>query len=54
MGPSKRDQCTLLIAVIMFATQDCEASESAMVALWSGGVNVGARGHVAGHLSLLV
>ena len=54
MGPSKRDQCTLLIAVIMFATQDCEASESAMVALWSGGVNVGARGHVTGHLSLLV
>ena len=23
-------------------------------ALWSGGVNVGARGHDAGHLSLLV
>ena len=37
-----------------FATQDCEASESAMTALWSGGVNVGARGHDAGHLSLLV
>ena len=37
-----------------FATQDCEASESAMMALWSGGVNVGARGHDAGHLSLLV
>ena len=36
-----------------FATQDCEASESAMTALWSGGVNVGARGHDAGHLSLL-
>ena len=35
-------------------TQDREASESAMVALWSGGVNVGARGHDAGHLSLLV
>ena len=37
-----------------FATQDCEASESAMATLWSGGVNVGARGHDAGHLSLLV
>ena len=37
-----------------FATQDCEASESAMTALWSGGVNVGARGHDAGHLSRLV
>ena len=37
-----------------FATQDREASESAMEALWSGGVNVGARGHDAGYLSLLV
>ena len=27
--------------------QDREASESAMAALWSGGVNVGARGHDA-------
>ena len=36
------------------ATQDREASERAMAALWSGGVNVGARGHDAGHLSLLV
>ena len=35
-------------------TQDREASESAMAALWSGGVNVGARGHDAGYLSLLV
>ena len=35
-------------------TQDCEASESAMAALWSGGVNVGTRGHDAGHLFLLV
>ena len=35
-------------------TQDCEASESAMAASWSGRVNVGARGHDAGHLSLLV
>ena len=26
----------------------------AMAAPWSGGVNVGARGHDAGHLSLLV
>ena len=34
--------------------KDCEASKSAMVAPWSGGVNVGARGHDAGHLSLLV
>ena len=33
-------------------TQDREASEGAMTAPWSGGVNVGARG--AGHLSLLV
>ena len=31
-----------------------KASESAMAALWSGGVNVGARGHDAGHLSFLV
>ena len=37
-----------------FATQDCEASKSAMTALWSGEVNVGARGHDEGHLSLLV
>ena len=28
-------------------TQDREASESAMAALWSGGVNMGARGHDA-------
>ena len=35
-------------------TQDREASKGAMVALWSGGVNVGARGHDAGYLSLLV
>ena len=34
--------------------QDREASESAMTVLWSGGVNVGARGHDAGHISLLV
>ena len=33
--------------------QDREASEG-MAAPWSGGVNVGARGHNAGHLSLLV
>ena len=31
-----------------------EASEGAMVALWSGGVNIGPRGHDAGHLSFLV
>ena len=35
-------------------TQDSEASEGAMAAPRSGGVNVGARGHDAGHLSLLV
>ena len=35
-------------------TQDHEASEGAMAAPWSGGVNVGARRHDAGHLSLLV
>ena len=35
-------------------TQDHEASEGAMAAPLSGGVNVGARGHDAGHLSLLV
>ena len=34
--------------------QDREASESAITALWSGGVNVGVRGHDAGHQSLLV
>ena len=34
--------------------QDHKASESAMAALWSGGVYVGARGPDAGHLSLLV
>ena len=35
-------------------TQDREASESAIAALWSGGANVGARGYDAGHLSLRV
>ena len=35
-------------------TQDREASEGVMATLWSGGGNVGARGHDAGHLSLLV
>ena len=34
--------------------QDRETSESAMAAQWSGGVNVGARGHDAGHLPFLV
>ena len=29
-------------------------SEGAMEALWSGGAHVGARGHDAGHLFLLV
>ena len=32
-----------------FAMQDREASEGAMAALGSGGVNVGARGHDVGH-----
>ena len=35
-------------------TQDREASEGAMEAPWSRGVNMGARGHDAGHLSLLI
>ena len=35
-------------------TQDREASEGAMEAPSSGGVNVGVRGHDAGHLSFLV
>ena len=34
--------------------QDREVSESAMAALWSGGVNVGTQGHNAGHLSFLI
>ena len=34
--------------------QDREASEGAMVAPWSEGVNVREREHDAGHLSLLV
>ena len=34
--------------------QDREASEGAMAGPWSGEVNVGARGHDVGHLSLLV
>ena len=37
-----------------FMTEDREASEGAMAEPWSGGVRVGARGHDAGHLSLLV
>ena len=36
MGPLRRDQCALLIAVIRFCDARPEASESAMVALWSG------------------
>ena len=35
-------------------TQDREDSEGAMVALWSGGIHVGARGHDVSHISLLV
>ena len=34
--------------------QDCEASGGALATLWSGGVNVGAQRHNAGHLSLFV
>ena len=34
--------------------QDREASEGAMMALWSEGVHVGAQGHDAGHISFLV
>ena len=34
--------------------QNREASEGTMETLWSGVVHVGARGHDAGHLSLLV
>ena len=34
--------------------QDREASESIMATPWSGGGNVGARGHDADHLSLFV
>ena len=37
-----------------FVTQDREASEGVMAAPWSGGVNVGARGHDVDHLSLLI
>ena len=37
-----------------FATLDRKDTEGAMAASWSGGVNVGARGHDASHLSLLV
>ena len=40
--------------MIRFATQDREASEGTMEALWRGGDNVGARGHDTGHLSLLI
>ena len=35
-------------------TQDHEASEGAMAAPWSGGVNVGARGHDVSRIFLLV
>ena len=35
-------------------TQDYEASEGAMTASWSRGVNVRVRGHDVGHLALLV
>ena len=35
-------------------TQDREFIEGTMEALWSGKVHMGARGHDASHLSLLV
>ena len=35
-------------------TQDREANESAMATPWTGGGNVGVRGHDASHLSLFV
>ena len=53
MGPSRRDQCALWMSGSGFAMQNREASEGAMVAPWSGGVNVGARRNDAGHLSFL-
>ena len=53
-GTFEEGPMCILIAVSGFATQDREASESAMEALGSGRVNVGARGHNAGHQSLLV
>ena len=34
--------------------QDREASEIVMATPWSGGGNVGARGHDEGHLSFFV
>ena len=54
MGPSRRDQCAFWIAGIRFCDTRREVSEGVMAAPWSGGVNVGARGHDAGHLSLFV
>ena len=51
MGPLKRDQYVFWIAMM---TQNREARESAMAALWSREVNVGARGHDAGYLSLFI
>ena len=54
MGPSRRDQCALWIDGIRFCDARREASEGAMATPWSRRVNVGARGHDAGHLSLLI
>ena len=34
--------------------QDCEASESVVVAPWNGGSNMGTQGHDAYHLSFLI
>ena len=38
----------------VFVTQNRGASESTVATPWSGGGNVGARGHDVGHLSLIV
>ena len=54
MGLSRRDQCALWIVGSGFAMQDHKASESIVATPWSGGGNVGARGHDADHLSLFV
>ena len=54
MGPLRRDLCVLWIVGIRFCEQDCEASKCVVVALRSGGGNMGKRGHDAFHLSFLI
>ena len=54
MGPSRRGQCASWIVGSGFATKHCEAIESVVATSWSGGGNVGARGHDAGRLPFLV